>query len=292
MQDIIHFGVAPHVTNLLYLRSRSVYLASGIMDPVPLPPSAGAKLKELRVRLRLTLRDVEASSRKLAAERHNQDFFISRGWLNNVENGSFTPSIYKLWSLGAIYQTHWTNIFSFFGLHVSELSRDQALFGLPNTQLIPDASGSEEETIVVPLRSRPDLRLDKTNLLSRLVEIWGEIPFRLIQHLDPRKSVYGVIGLTDFTMWPLIRPGSIVQIDGSQRKVLPIKWENEHERPIYFIELRNEYICSWCEIREGHLLAVPYPKSRCEIRRFPYPREADIIGRVTGVAMRLAESHT
>jgi len=92
-------------------------------------------------------------------------------------------------------------------------------------------------------------------------------------------------------MWPLIRPGSIVQIDGSQRKVLPVKWENEHERPIFFIELREEYICSWCEIREGHLLAVPYPNSRCEIRRFPYPREADIVGRVTGVAMRLAEPH-
>jgi hypothetical protein len=92
------------------------------------------------------------------------------------------------------------------------------------------------------------------------------------------------------TMYPLIRPGSIVQIDGNQRKVLPVHWDNEHERPIFFIELRDEYICSWCEIREGHLLAVPYPNSRCEIRRFPYPREAEIVGRVTGVTMRLAES--
>jgi hypothetical protein len=56
-------------------------------------------------------------------------------------------------------------------------------------------------------------------------------------HACKTLQAYGVIGLTDFTMWPLIRPGSIVQIDGSQRKVLPIKWENEHERPIYFIEL-------------------------------------------------------
>jgi transcriptional regulator with XRE-family HTH domain len=261
------------------------------MEQTPVPGSAGAKLKELRLRLRLTLRDVEARSRKLAAEKQSPDYVISRGWLNNIENKSFTPSIYKIYALETIYQTPWTNIVSFFGLHVSDLGRDQALFGLPTTQLLPQASGDDGETIVVPLRSRPDLRLDKTNLLSRLVEIWGEIPFRLIQHLDPRKSVYGVIGLTDFTMWPLIRPGSIVQIDGSQRKVLPVKWENEHERPIFFIELRDEYICSWCEIREGHLLAVPYPNSRCEIRRFPYPREADIVGRVTGVAMRLAESH-
>ena len=62
--------------------------------------------------------------------------------------------------------------------------------------------------------------------------------------------------------------------------------------PAHLVALRNENICSWCEIREGHLLAVPYPNSRCEIRRRPYPQEADIVGRVTGVAMRFAESHT
>jgi transcriptional regulator with XRE-family HTH domain len=260
------------------------------MDDAPLAGSPGAKLRELRVRLRLTLRDVEADSRKLAALKQNPDYIISRGWLNNVERQSLTPSIYKLWSLGAIYQTSWTNIFSFFGMHVNELGRDQALFGRPQTQLLPDATGDDVETIEVPLGSRKDLHLDKTSLLSRLVEIWGEIPVRLIQQLDLKKSIYGVIGTDDFTMYPLIRPGSIVQIDGNQRKILPRKWENEHERPIYFVELRDEYICSWCEIRDSHLLAVPYPNSRCEIRQFSYPREAEIIGRVTGVAMRLAES--
>lgn len=260
------------------------------MDQPPFPGSAGAKLKQLRQRLHLTLRDVEARSRELAADKKNPDYIISRGWLNNVENKSFTPSIYKIYALEAIYRTPWTNIVSYFGINVSDLGRDQARFGLPTTQLISQAETDEPESIVVPSRAGPDPRLDKTNLLSRLLEIWGEVPFRLVQHLDAQKSVYGVIGLSDFTMWPLIRPGSIVQIDGNQRKVLPVKWENEHERPIYFIELRDQYICSWCEIREGHLLAVPYPNSRCEIRRFPYPREADIIGRVTGVAMRLVEA--
>jgi transcriptional regulator with XRE-family HTH domain len=249
-------------------------------------------LKELRVRVGLTLREVENLSRRLANEKQNQDFFISRGWLNNVENGSYTPSIFKLYSLGAIYNTHWSSIFSFFGVQLSDFSRDQAMFAPPRTQLVPTSEEADGETIVVPLRSRERLQLDKTNLLSRLVEIWGEVPIRLIQHVDLRKCVYGFIGMSDYTMYPILRPGSVVQIDGNQRKVLPVKWENEHERPIFFIELRNEYICSWCEIREGHLLAVPYPNSRCEIRRFPYPHEAEIVGRVTGVAMRLAESHS
>lgn len=251
---------------------------------------AGFRLKQLRVRLGLTLRKVETQSRRLAAEKQNNDFLISRGWLNNVENGSYTPSIYKIYSLSVIYRDSWPNILSFFGLRVSDIGRDQAMFAPSKTQLVSTSGGSDGDTIVVPLRSHEELRLDKTNLLSRLVEIWGEIPVRLLQHLDLRKCVYGLIGMSDYTMYPIIRPGSVVQIDGNQRKILPIKWQNEHERPIYFVELRDEYLCSWCEIRDGHLLAVPYPNSKCEIRRFPYPQEAEIVGRVTGVAMRIAEA--
>jgi hypothetical protein len=56
-----------------------------------------------------------------------------------------------------------------------------------------------------------------------------------------------------------------------------------------FPELRGAYICSWCEMSGGYLSAVPHPNSRCEVRRFSYPREAEIVGRVVGVTMRLAD---
>jgi hypothetical protein len=113
----------------------------------------------------------------------------------------------------------------------------------------------------------------------------------MLQHIDLRKCEYGFIGMSDFTMFPILRPGSIVQIDGSQRKLSHVKWQDEHDRPIYFVELRGEFICSRGEVREGHLLAIRAPNSICEIRRFVYPRDAEIVGRVTGVAMRLAEPH-
>jgi transcriptional regulator with XRE-family HTH domain len=259
------------------------------MDPGAATDRAGFRLKQIRERLGLTLREVEMHSRRLAREKQNQDFFISRGWLNNVENGSYTPGIFKLYAIGAIYRTHWSNIFAMFGLHLSDFGRDQAMFAPPKTQLATDSS-EKDDTIVVPLQSGEALRLDRTSLLSKLVEIWGEIPVRLIQHLDLRNGVYGLVGISDFTMYPIIRPGSIVQIDQSQRKVSTIKWQNEHERPIYFIELRSEYICSWCEMRGGYLSAVPHPNSKCEVRRFSYPREAEIVGRVVSVTMRLAEA--
>jgi transcriptional regulator with XRE-family HTH domain len=259
------------------------------MDGTSSANGAGLRLKQLREHRGLTLREVEARSQRLANQKQNQDFFISRGWLNNVENGTNTPSLFKLYAIGAIYGVHWSGIFSLFGCNLSDFGRDQAMFAPPKTQLASDSSQADD-TIVVPLRSREDLRLDKTNLLSRLAEIWGEIPIRLIQHLDLRNGVYGFVGMSDRTMYPIIRPGSIVQIDQNQCKIAPTRWQNEHERPIYFIELRGEYICSWCEMRDGYLSAVPHPNSECVVRRFSYPREAEIVGRVIGVTMRLAEA--
>jgi transcriptional regulator with XRE-family HTH domain len=259
------------------------------MEPGDVPRSAGTRLKELRLRVGLTLRDVEARSLTLAEDKKSRDYFISRGWLNNVENGSYTPSIYKLYSLSVIYRDSWTNVLGFFGLRVGDVGRDQALFGLPNTYLV-QKEPLNSESVALPAHPREDLQLDRTNLLSRLIEIWGEIPVPLVQHLDLRRSLYGYIGLKDYTMYPLIRPGSFVQIDGNQRKIKSATWRTEFERPIYFIELREGYLCSWCELKDGHLSAIPYPNSPTEIRRFPYPQEAEIVGRVTGVAMRIAES--
>jgi len=67
-----------------------------------------------------------------------------------------------------------------------------------------------------------------------------------------------LVTLSDGTMFPIIRPGSIVQIDQNQRKVVQTKWEDEDDRPIYFVELRGEFICSWGEMRDGYLSAVPH----------------------------------
>ena len=250
---------------------------------------AGIILKQLRERLGLTLRKVEAHSRRFAKEKQNQDFSISRASLGDVESGSYTPSVFKMYSLGVIYHTHWSNILALYGLRLSDFGRDQAMFAPPKTQLAV-AAGQADDTIVVPLQPSEAVRFDRTSLFSRLGEIWGEVPIRLFQHLDLRNGTYGFVGISDKRMSPIIRPGSIVQIDQNQRNIVNVKWDNEYDRPIYFLELRGEYLCSWCELSGGYLSAVPHPNSKCEVRRFSYPREAEIIGRVVGVTMRFVEA--
>jgi len=46
---------------------------------------------------------VQEKSQGIAEERHNQEYHISHAWVTDIENGKFTPSIYKLQTLSAIY---------------------------------------------------------------------------------------------------------------------------------------------------------------------------------------------
>jgi hypothetical protein len=120
-----------------------------------------------------------------------------------------------------------------------------------------------------------------------MVEVWGEVPIALIQRLDVRNCQYGYIGMDDRTMDPLLRPGSFIQIDSHMKRVRNSGWRTELDRPIYFVELREGYACAWCELRGSRLLLIPHPLSGCAIREFAHPGEAEIVGQVSAVAMRL-----
>jgi len=249
-------------------------------------PSAGERLRALRKSLGLSTRDVEEKSQRIAEERHNQEYHISHGWVTDIENGKFTPSIYKLQTLSAIYNRRFTELTSYYGVPVGELGRYRTSIGVPKTHLLDSGSDLETESVSLPAQFKPEFRLEKTNLLARVVEKWDQIPVGFLQHLDLRKSVYGYIGLEDYTLFPLIRPGSLVEIDANQRKISTEKWNTEFNRPIYFVELRNGYVCSWCQVDRGQLIVIPHPHSHQDVRRYDYPSQAEIIGRVTGVAMR------
>ena len=262
------------------------------MDARSANPGAGHRLKALRVRLGLSTRDVQTKSQQIAMEKHNQEYYISHAWLTDIEKGKFTPGIFKLYSLSAIYHRRFSEVASFFGVQIADLSRDSASIGLPRTHLLDSGEDADIKNVTLPVEFKSGFRFEKTNLLARVVEKWDEVPVGLLQHLDLRKSTYGYIGLEDFTLYPLIRPGSLVQIDPRQRKISPVKWKTEFERPIYFTELRDGYVCSWCEVDRGQLIVIPHPHSHQEVRRFDYPSQAEIVGRVTGVAMRIVGEGT
>jgi len=240
------------------------------------------------MRVQLSTREVERLSRKIAHEKKNQEYYISHAWLSDAENGTFTPGIFKLYSLSVIYKRGYDEILGYFGIQVGDIGQEQMWLTLPRTHLIGGQPGSPTLPMEIPANIREKIDLAKTNLVSRMFSEWGGMPVSVFGARDQDRSVYGYVGTEDFTLFPLIRPGSFVQIDANQTKVDRGGWHNEFDRPIYFVELRDSYACSWCEPREGRLLLIPYPQSRNQVREVRFPEDAGIVGRVTAVSMRIA----
>lgn len=89
--------------------------------------AAGRGLRQLREACGLTLKGVEAQSRRLAGTRDNKEYVVTAGRLSQVENTSSLPSIFKLASLSEIYRTPYPDLLSLYGIEAHGLSRLGAL---------------------------------------------------------------------------------------------------------------------------------------------------------------------
>jgi transcriptional regulator with XRE-family HTH domain len=252
-------------------------------------PEAGHRLKAARLRAHLSIREVERLSHAIASAESNPDCCISHSWLVQVENGDYVPGTFKLYTLSRIYKLRPEEVLGFFGLGLRDAEEEPMSLKLPHTHLVGPVQQKPGQTLIAPLGLRGTEKLNQTNLLSRMFETWGEIPIALLQQINVRNTILGYIGLKDYTMYPLLRPGSVVQVDSRQRSIKTTGWPNEYERPIYFVETRDDCVCSWCDLDGNQLFLIPGPLSGQQLRRVRYPLDAEIIGRVTGVVMSLID---
>ena len=250
---------------------------------------AGRKFKNARERLNLRYRDVEQASLRIAERHKNDEFAIALSRLADIENKGTVPSIYRLYSLCAIYRLNILEVMEWYEVDVSQLPSDAASIGLEITHLI-GFSSAEHGVIQVPLSLDPGLDSSKTTFLTRMIQRWGTLPLMLLSGLDLRNHRYAFIGTEDWAMYPLLHPGSLVMIDETRRKIISSGWANELERPIYFLEQREGYACGWCSLNGTQLVVLPHPASHCEPKVFLYPSEIEVIGQVVGIAMHLDQA--
>jgi hypothetical protein len=109
----------------------------------------------------------------------------------------------------------------------------------------------------------------------------------LLNGLELKNHRYAFIGLEDWSMYPVLHPGSLVLVDEAKRKVVNSGWTSELDRPIYFLEHRGGYICGYCSLKDDRMVVMPHPASQHAAEVYGYPNEIDVIGQITGVAMRL-----
>ena len=249
--------------------------------------NAGQKLRATREELGLTIRDVETASARLADKYNNEDYNIPLSRLSDLETKGIIPSIYRLYALSIIYRVSFEELLSWYGVDLAQTAADLNVLKPPRTHLVRTSVGAAE--IRVPVRIDPGFDLRRTSNIGRMIEKWGDIPFLHLQQLAETSYTYGYIGTEDFTMYPLLLPGSFVQVDESKNKIAEGMWRSEYERPIYFVETRDGFTCCWCALKQNHLVLQPHPLSPLQPRILEDQQEAEVLGQVVGLAMRLSD---
>lgn len=247
----------------------------------------GQRLRMLREQLGLTIRDVETASARIAERHSNPEFVIPISRLSEIETKGNLPSIYRLYSLAIVYRRDLREILAYYGVDLNDTAPDLALAGPARRSHVNEAL-APATSVRVPVKIDPGFDPRQTVNLGRFVEQWGVLPLTyLAEFAADNEFIYGYIGTDDFTMYPILPPGAFLQIDESKNKVVNGVWQSEYQRPIYFVETRDGYTCAWCTLKKDQLILQPHPLSPTPVRLMRHPQEAEIVGQVVGIAMKL-----
>src|SRR5580692_10492100 len=96
---------------------------------------AGQKLRRARERLNLRVRDVEQASLKIAEKYHNDEFAVLINRISEIENRGLVPTVYKLYSLCAIYRLDFQEVLEWYGILLTGLAADSVHVDVPQTHM-------------------------------------------------------------------------------------------------------------------------------------------------------------
>ena len=245
------------------------------MDP-------GFRLRQIRERLGLTYRDVQRASLALAQVHTRPQFAVHISRLADIENGGVVPSLHKLYALAVVYHLNPLEILRWYDVPLDRFLGDAVSFPAPQTHLMESPAYSHNGN---GNQLAPPFVPNCTGFMPR-----GSAESAGIENILSGQNGhhrYGCIGLQDRRMEPILRPGSVVLVDVSVRRLQETEWSNEYDRPIYFVELHDGYRCGWFQQQGARLAMQPHPLSRCMPESWKTPDDAEIVGRVVGIVTRL-----
>jgi transcriptional regulator with XRE-family HTH domain len=231
---------------------------------------AGMALRKIRDSLGLTMRDVEKASEIVSRLRGSREYLIAPSRLSDIEKMGVVPSVFRFYSLAVIYRRPVRELFQLYGIDLDGARSDWGVSQPPNSYLV--RVENEQSVCEIPVKQDQGFDLRETSNVSRMVRQWGTVPFSLLVHLASPDYTYGFIGMEDFTMHPILPPGTFVQVDVSKRVVMEQQWRSEYDRPIYFVETREGLTCCWCSLGLNSLVLQSHPLSPTPVRIFKYPQ--------------------
>src|SRR3954466_3287083 len=94
---------------------------------------AGQKLRRGREQMKLTHRDVEQATQKIAQLHGNYEYSVGLSRLADIENRGALPSLFRLYSLCAVYRIEFEKALGWYGINLQSLSIDASRSSLCQT---------------------------------------------------------------------------------------------------------------------------------------------------------------
>lgn len=128
---------------------------------------------------------------------------------------------------------------------------------------------------------------DPASAMHKILTSWAVVPVLLMLDFDWDRGPLVLVGLSDRMMWPLLPPGSLLQLDPKVKTVASGSW-SEFERPIYLIEYRNKFYCCHAQRRGETLRLISHLESPAPPSISVPFKEARVRGQVTPIFRPLA----
>jgi len=109
-------------------------------------------------------------------------------------------------------------------------------------------------------RELTTLLQDPRSAMRHILEVWSDVPLMLMLDVDWERGPLVLIGTSDRMMWPLLPPGSVLQLYPKIKTVADGSW-SEFERPIYLIETRGKFVCCHAQRRGDTLRLISHGES-------------------------------
>lgn len=249
----------------------------------------GKLLRGFREEWGLSLRQVKQRSEAIAELWGNSSHVVSFSYLAKLENGKHDVqdmAVSKLLTLTEIYSKEPDALLSACRPPRFSSQLKDPIGGPASTQLITEGRLANRASKIMPDDLSSVCPPRNTSLLSG-----GEMPGKSGRE-NSAKNRYrrAIVGELDMTLYPMVRPGTLITYDTYQRSVASRKtYTNEFDRPIYLLDTREGYVCCWCDVEEdGTILRiVPHPLGQTHFGLLKYGQDVRVVGRVVFIAMSL-----
>jgi transcriptional regulator with XRE-family HTH domain len=142
--------------------------------------SGGQKLRVLREKLGLTMRDIETASERIARNHYNEEYLVPISRLSDFETKGVIPSTYRLYSLAVIYRRDLREILLWYGVSLEVQASDPEIFAPLKSHL--SNALANMSTVQMPVRMDPGFDPRKTLNFGRMVEQGGTVPLAYLSN--------------------------------------------------------------------------------------------------------------